>query len=154
MEKKVEDLLACVNSVQDREQKLVIVTGNPGSGKSKVLREVSSRKRWDYIDCRDLVSDEIIELLPSMRAAQAPSIMSEVLAQYESDILILDRVQTLFTPVLHLDPLLLLRKLSEKYTLIVAWPGYYENENLFFLRSGEPEPMKFDAKGLIVWSVE
>ncbi len=151
---QVEELLSCVDAAKGKKQRLVVVTGNPGSGKSQVLREAAAKKKWDYVDCRTLVSDELIELLPAMRAGKAPGIMSEILEQYDSEVLLLDRVQTFFTPVLQLDPLALLRSLSEKYTLIVAWPGYYEEGHLFFSRLGQPEPLKFDAEGITIWPVK
>ena len=150
----IEELLACVEGVKGKNHRLVIVTGNPGSGKSQILREASAKKKWDYIDCRTLITEEIIELLPTMRATKAPGIISEVLADFGVDIFLLDRVQTFFTPVLQLDPLALLRNLSEKYTLVVAWPGYYKEGNLFFERAGNLEPLKFEAGDLTIWSVE
>jgi type II secretory pathway predicted ATPase ExeA len=154
MASQIEELLATIDAVKSKTHRLVIVTGNPGSGKSQILREASAKKKWDYVDCRTLVSEEIIELLPAMRAAKAPGIMSDLLERYDAEVILLDRVQTLFTPVLQLDPLALLRNLSEKYTLVVAWPGYYKDGNLYFERAGEPEPLKFNASGLTVWSVE
>ena len=150
----IEELLACVEDAKNKTHRLVVVTGNPGSGKSQVLREASAKKKWDYIDCRTLVTEDIIELLPAMRSAKAPGIISEVLASYDADVLLLDRVQTFFTPVLQLNPLALLKNLSEKFTLVVAWPGYYKDGNLFFERAGEPDPLEFDAGGVSVWSVE
>lgn len=154
MSAAIEELLACVDGAKDKAHRLVVVTGNPGSGKSQVLREASAKKKWDYIDCRTLITEEIIELLPAMRAAKAPGIISSVLESFDADVFLLDRVQTFFTPVLQLNPLELLRSLSEKYTLVIAWPGYYNEGNLFFERAGESEPLKFDAGDLIVWPVE
>ena len=154
MASQIESLLACVETVKRQTHRLVIVTGNPGSGKSQILREVSMKKKWDYIDCRTLVSEEIIELLPVMRAAKAPAIISEILERYDTDVFLLDRVQTFFTPVLHIDPLTLLRSLSEKYTLVVAWPGYYKDNCLFFERAGESVHLQFDAADLTIWSME
>jgi predicted ATP-dependent serine protease len=153
MAEPIEELVNRVDAVKDKKHHLVVVTGNPGSGKSQVLREVSAKKKWDYIDCRILVSEEIIELLPAMRAAKAPGIISDLLEKYDAPVLLLDRVQTFFTPVLQLNPLALLRSLSEKYTLVAAWPGYYKDGSLFFERVGEPEALRFDASDLVIWSV-
>jgi len=90
-----------------------------------------------------------------MRAAKAPAIIGDILDRcYHADVLMLDRVQTFFMPALQLDPLTLLRNLSENYTLVVAWPGYYKDDSLFFERAGENVPLKFNAAGLTVWSVD
>ena len=154
MGEAIEELLTCIDGVKDNAHRLVIVTGNPGSGKSQVLREASNKKKWDYVDCRTLITEEIIELLPAMRSTKAPAIMSDVLEKYNSEVILLDRVQTFFTPVLQLNPLALLRTLSEKFTLVVAWPGYYKDGKLFFEHAGDPEPLKFDAEDIKVWAVE
>ena len=49
---QVEEFVKIVEGVKDHDVKVVIVTGKPGSGKSKVLREAAEEKKWDYIDCR------------------------------------------------------------------------------------------------------
>ena len=154
MTAELDELLACVEEVKAKPQRLVLVTGKPGSGKTQKLRELAARKKWDYVDCRLLVNDDFLELLPALRATRAPSVMGEILSGYKSDVLLLDRLQSLFVPALHLDPLALLRKLSERFVLVVAWPGFYENGYLCFHRLGEPEPLRFDAKDLTVWTIK
>ena len=154
MTAELDELLACVDSVKDKPQRLVIVTGQPGSGKTQKLRELAARKKWDYVDCRLLVTDEFLELLPALRPTRAPLLMGEILDGYDGEVLLIDRLQSLFVPVLHLDPVALLRKLSERFVLVVAWPGFYENGYLCFQRLGESEPLRFDAKGLTVWSIK
>lgn len=150
----LDELLACVERVKDKPQRLVVVTGKPGSGKSHALRELAAKKRWDYVDCRLLVTDDFLELLPTLRAVRAPSMMGDILADYEGDVLLLDRLQSLFVPALHLDPLALLRKLSERFVLVAAWPGFYEDGNLCFQRLGEAQPLRFNAKDLTVWTIK
>ena len=49
---QVEEFVKIVEGVKDHDVKVVVVTGKPGSGKSKVLREAAEEKKWDYIDCR------------------------------------------------------------------------------------------------------
>lgn len=154
MESYVEDLLSYVESAKKSDIPMVVVTGSPGSGKSYVLRSVADLKKWKYVDCRDLIVEEIIELLPNMRAEMAPKIMTGILDKYGGDVFLLDRVQTFFTPVLQLNPLDLLRELSKKHLLIVAWPGYFQYGQLHFWRLEEKEPLKFDATGILVWSVD
>ena len=53
---QVEEFVKIVEGVKDHDVKVVIVTGKPGSGKSKVLREAAEEKKWDYIDCRLLIT--------------------------------------------------------------------------------------------------
>lgn len=41
-----EDLVSCVKQLSGVKEKLVIVTGKPGSGKSQVLRDLAGTQRW------------------------------------------------------------------------------------------------------------
>ena len=43
---QVEELLKVVEEAQADQGNVVIVTGKPGSGKSKVLREAAEAKKW------------------------------------------------------------------------------------------------------------
>ena len=55
---QVEEFVKIVEGVKDHDVKVVVVTGKPGSGKSKVLREAAEEKKWDYIDCRLLITEK------------------------------------------------------------------------------------------------
>ena len=57
---QVEEFVKIVEGVKDHDVKVVIVTGKPGSGKSKVLREAAEEKKWDYIDCRLLITEKFL----------------------------------------------------------------------------------------------
>ena len=59
---QVEELLKVVEEAQADKGNVVIVTGKPGSGKSKVLREAAEVKKWTYVDCRMLISEEFLEI--------------------------------------------------------------------------------------------
>ena len=61
---QVEEFVKIVEGVKDHDVKVVIVTGKPGSGKSKVLREAAEEKKWDYIDCRLLITEKFLEVPP------------------------------------------------------------------------------------------
>ena len=57
---QVEEFVKIVEGVKDHDVKVVVVTGKPGSGKSKVLREAAEEKKWDYIDCRLLITEKFL----------------------------------------------------------------------------------------------
>ena len=46
---QVEELLKVVEAAQADKGNVVIVTGKPGSGKSKVLREAAEVIKWTYV---------------------------------------------------------------------------------------------------------
>lgn len=151
---QVDEFVQVVEGVKDQAVKVVIVTGKPGSGKSKVLREAAEAKKWDYIDCRLLITEKFLEVPPAERKAKAPEMMAELLASYDSEVILLDRLQTLFVPVFHIDVDALLHKLSEKFVIVTAWPGYVEDGKLCYDKFDGTESIRVDAAGLKVWNVD
>ena len=131
---QVEEFVKIVEGVKDHDVKVVIVTGKPGSGKSKVLREAAEEKKWDYIDCRLLITEKFLEVPPG--------------------VILLDRLQTLFVPVFHIDVDALLHKLSEKFVIVTAWPGYLEEGKLCYDKFDGTESIRISSEGFTVWNVD
>lgn len=142
-------VLECLREVENTQHKLVLIVGKAGTGKSKLLRELADIKECRYLDCKFLVTDELIELIPRVRQQQAPSIMEEVLRKCSTDVFLLDSIELLFKPVLQLEPLALLKQLSRKYSLVVAWPGEFEDGNLVF-KDWKLDSHTYDAKELAI----
>ena len=151
---QVANFVKEVESLKDAESKVLIVAGKPGSGKSKVLREAADAKGWDYVDCRLLITEGFLELLPVERQKKAPAIMREILASYNSEVILLDRVPTFFVPVLHIDVETLLRELGKSFTLVVAWPGYIDEGMLCYDKFDGTASIRVKAAGMKIWNVE
>lgn len=151
---QVDDFVKEVEGLKEAESKLLIVTGKPGSGKSKVLREAAADKGWDYVDCRLLITEEFLELLPAQRQERAAEIMTEILGNYSSGVILLDRLQTFFVPVFHIDVADLLKKLSKQFVIVTAWPGYLENGVLCYDKFDGTESIRVQADGLKIWDVQ
>ena len=134
---QVEEFVKIVEGVKDHDVKVVIVKGKPGSGKSKVLREAAEEKKWDYIDCRLLITEKFLEVPPGERQAKAPEMMA-----------------TLFVPVFHIDVDALLHKLSEKFVIVTAWPGYLEEGKLCYDKFDGTESIRISSEGFTVWNVD
>ncbi|HMM23128.1 MAG TPA: BREX-3 system P-loop-containing protein BrxF [Selenomonadales bacterium] len=141
----VQMIVDYVQEVEGAPDRLVLVVGKPGSGKSKMMRELATNRGWRYINCRELVTDELLELVPKARPQEAPQIMGGILTRLQAEVILLDNLQVLFTPMLNLDPLAILKQLGRKHTLIAAWPGAYEDGSLTYLELGQSEPHRYPA---------
>lgn len=151
---QVEALVKVVEQAQADKGNVVIVTGKPGSGKSKVLRAAADIKRWTYVDCRMLISEEFLNIPAADRGLYAPDMFAETLASYNSEVIILDRLQTLFVPVFHINTDSLMRKLSKKFTIITAWPGYISRGYLCYDKFDGTEAIRISPDGFKIWNVE
>ena len=151
---QLEEFVQEVAAVEKAEEKILVVTGKPGSGKSKVLREAAESKGWDYVDCRLLITESFLELMPTERKEKAAAMMKEVLSTYTSGVIMLDRVQTFFVPVFHIDVPSLLNELGKEFTLVLAWPGYVKDDQLCYDKFDGTESIRMPVGSLRVWEVK
>lgn len=151
---QMEDFVNQVAAVANKEEKVLVVTGKPGSGKSKLMREAAEEKGWDYIDARLLITEEFLKLLPGERKAKAPEMLTTELAGHRGDVVMLDRVQTLFIPVFNIDPKAVIDALGKAYTVVIVWPGYLEDGILCYDKFDGTESIRIAAGDYTVWNVE
>ena len=139
----IQLIVECVRETQQASEQLVLVVGKPGSGKSKLFRELALMRGWEYIDCGMLLTEEFLELVPKVRPVEAPFIMGKILAEKKADVILLDGIQVLFAPVLNIDPLRLMRQLSKKQTILAAWPGEFDGTTLSFHQMGQKDNQEY-----------
>jgi len=144
----IQLIVECVRETQQAPEQLTLVVGKPGSGKSKIFRELAAMRGWEYVDCGTLLTEEFLELVPKARPMEAPVIMGKILAQKKADVILLDGIQVLFAPVLNIDPLLLMKQLSKKQTILAAWPGEFDGNHLLFHQMGQKDNQKYEAGNL------
>jgi len=151
---QAEDFVKVVQAAKAGERSVIFVVGKPGSGKSKILREAAQDMKWDYVDCRMLISEEFLSVPVDGRNEKAPGMFAEILRSYNSEVLLLDRLQTLFVPVFKLEVGSLLKKLGEEFVLVAAWPGYVENGVLCYDKFDGTESIRIPADGFTIWNVD
>ena len=122
--------------------------------KGVILREAAEDKRWDYVDCRMLISEDFLAVPKEERNAKAPAMMGEALASYNSEVILLDRLQTLFVPVFNLDVASLLKELGQKFVLVAAWPGYVKDGMLCYDKFDGTESIRIPQDGFTIWNVD
>lgn len=151
---QMEEFLNQVEAVKAKAEKVLIVTGKPGSGKSKLLREAAEAQGWDYIDTRLLITEDFLKLLPSERKEKAPEMLTEELRDHRGDVILLDRVQTLFVPVFHIDSKSVIDALGKAYTVVLAWPGYVSDGLLCYDKFDGTESIRISAADYTIFEVE
>ena len=150
----IQRIVETVRDGQKSAERLVLLVGRPGSGKSKMLRELSTIRGWQYVNCRTFLTEELLEMVPKVRAQEASGIINKALEALKAEVIVLDDMQVLFAPVLQVDPLQLLKQLGRKFTIVAAWPGAFDGTSLSMAATGQPEPKVYDAKGLTIIQIE
>lgn len=150
---QVEDLIKVVQEAKTGGN-IVVITGKPGSGKSKVLREAAEREKWVYVDCRELITEKFLSVPAADRGLYAPDMFLEDLKAYNSDVVILDNLQTFFVPVFHINADSLMRKLSKQMTVVTAWPGYIDGGTLCYDKFDGTEAIRISPDGFKIFNIE
>ena len=150
----IQRIVETVREGQKSAEHLVLLVGRPGSGKSKLLRERSTIRGWQYVNCRAFLTEELLEMVPKVRAMEAPGLITKTLDALKADVIVLDDMQALFAPVLQVDPLQLLKQLGRKFSLVAAWPGEFDGDSLRIAAVGQPDQRVYDAKGLTIIQIE
>ena len=150
----IQRIVETVREGQKTAERLVLLVGRPGSGKSKLLRELSTIRGWQYVNCRAFLTEELLEMVPKVRAQEASGIIAKALDALKADVIVLDDMQVLFAPVLQVDPLQLLKHLGRKFTVVAAWPGEFDGVSLIVAAAGQVEPRVYDAKDLTIIQIE
>ena len=129
--------------VAQEEEKILILIGGPGSGKSKVIRDLSEQDGWKICEARQLFDDEFLAIPRADRPERAVALIATALERLHAKVVMIDNVEFLFAPILNLNPVHMLLKLSKKFPIIVSWRGTLDGNTLYFEHNGEPKYAKF-----------
>ncbi len=150
---QVEALIATVKEAKNGGN-IVVVTGKPGSGKSKILREASAQEKWVYVDCKELITEEFLSITAADRGLYGPDMFLDQLKKYDSDTIVLDGLQTFFVPVFHINTDSMLRKLSKAMTIVTAWPGTLTEGMLCYDKFDGTEALRISPDGFKIFNVQ
>ena len=125
------DVLKRWKYIAQDDEKLLIIIGSPGSGKSQLIRELTYQDGWKICEARELFDDEFLEIPRADRPDKAITLV------------MIDNVEFMFAPILNLDPVAMLKKLSRECPIIVSWRGSLEGNTLYFEHNGDPKYAKF-----------
>jgi hypothetical protein len=130
--------------------RLVFLVGPSGSGKTQCLRGIASRERLPLLSLSLELSRALLPFTDRQRALQTPEIAQGLLARMDSEPVLVDNPELIFSPVLKQDPMRLLESLSRSRTLGVAWPGKVRDGWITYAEPGPPEHRRYPIKDFLV----
>lgn len=147
LERLVEDV-ARLNS------KLVLLVGPPGSGKSKLLQQLSTRRDAPIVRLGVALGRLLVPLPVSQRHIMVPDLLKELAGgAVGRDLLLWDNIELLFDRTLRLSPLDLMRRHSNGRRVVAAWPGELRDGHLVYAVPGHPEHQNYGTEGWVPFNV-
>jgi ATPase subunit of ABC transporter with duplicated ATPase domains len=148
---RVRGLLAGISDLYNR---LVLVVGPFGAGKTAVLRTIGEAEKVPVLPVGAQVSQRLLELTERQRVLQIPTILEETVAGLPPEMTLLDNTEVLFSPVLKQDPLRLLQRISRNRTVVASWLGTVSGGRLMYAAPEHPEFRRYPIEDLLVVTLD
>jgi len=120
VEPLADKLIQKLEQAKELYYRLVLLVAPAGSGKTATLRNVHERTLFPLINVNLELSRRMLDLTERQRILQLPRILSELMTEKESDVVLLDNIEILFDVRLKQDPLRLLQGISRNVTVVAA----------------------------------
>lgn len=146
-----EEIRAQLEGARNLYNRLVLVVGPAGSGKTAALRALCDGNGLPCVNLNLVLSQRLLEHASKARPLRLRGALDEILAKAEGEVVILDNIEILFDPGLKQDPLRLLELASRNRTLVASWNGDTAGRTLSYAVAGHPEHRRYtDVDAILV----
>ena len=143
-----------IGQVAELYHRLVMLVAPAGAGKTAALQDVHERIGAPLINVNLELSRRMLDLTERQRALQLPRLLAEIVGASAADVVLLDNVEVLFDVSLKQDPLRLLQGLSRNKTVVAAWSGSINGENMVYATPDHPEYKRYPLRDFLVVNPE
>lgn len=130
----MNQLKDAIEKAKENENKLILIVGLPGSGKSKLIHEYSKDSGIPILDLDNIFKDTTNNIA---------EVMDNFLVTYNKDVLLLDKKKILYAKDSNIDMLSFLKNLAEKLIVVATWNGKADNNKLIHIRSKLPTDLTY-----------
>lgn len=143
-----------IESASSLSNKLILIVGPTGTGKTKALQDVQVRTGTSLLNVSLELSRRMLELTRRQRTLRLLRLLRDVVNEGENDLILLDNTEILFDVELQLDPLRLLQNFSRNNTVVSAWNGTIVDDHLIYATPGHPDYRRIALGDFLVLSLE
>jgi len=133
-----EKLSEAVGIARNQYHKLVILVLDDEKKRTLLISDFARSCGVDAINLNLHLSTRLLEKSPKERISTLLEQLRDLI-DTDDPLVILNHCEVLFDKSLKNDPLKLLENISRNRTILVAWPGDYQDRNLIYATPGHPE---------------
>jgi len=146
----VDQLRQRLAGIADIYNRLVLLVGPSGSGRTAVLRSLADAEKVPVLNVGADISRRLLDLTERQRVLQLPKLLEQAVATLPDNLTILDNTEVLFNTLLKQDPLRLLQGLSRDRTIVASWLGNVDGGHLTYAAPEHPEFRRYPSADLLV----
>ena len=130
-------LTAEIATAQNSDNKLILIIGGPGSGKSKLIHDYSNETGIPILNLDQIFKDDCSEII---------TVMNDFIDNYDKEVLLLDNERVLYAKDSNIDMLTFLKELAKKIIVVATWNGTIAYNKLIHIRSKLPANLEYSLK--------
>lgn len=130
----MNQLKDAIKKAKENENKLILIVGLPGSGKSKLIHEYSKDSGIPILDLDTIFKNTNNNIT---------EVMDNFLVTYNKDVLLLDNKKILYAKDSNINMLSFLKSLAKKIVVVATWNGKVDNNKLIHIRSKLPTDLTY-----------
>ena len=150
----IAELEKLINDVGHLNCKLILLVSSGGCSKTQTIRALGDRLGMRPVILGAELGRILASTPQSKRSLAAGELVRDIAGRaIEGGALLLDNIELLFEPSLHLNPLDLLKRLADSRTVLAVWPGQLRSDRLTYAEIGHPEYRDFSREGVVVFEI-
>ena len=135
-------------------QKLVLVVGPAGSGKTYLLQELAATLAVPVHNVNLEMSQQLLGFGERERTLKGQTLLQELVAQAEGKIVLLDNTELLFHRQFRWQPLPMLQSCAREKTVVAAWHGQIQKGYLIYAEPPHPDYRREPIRDVLTISLE
>jgi len=151
----LERLGKIVDEIAALQTKLILLVGEPGSGKTPLLVKLADSRGGQVLNVGVVLGKRLAALPHRQRPLKVNEELKALADDYvcEKDLVLLDNIELLFDQSLKLDPLELLKRHAHSRRVVAVWPGELREGRLSYAVMGHSEYQDYGLDGLVPFEI-
>jgi hypothetical protein len=153
-ESLVNLVLEKIDQAAELYHRLILIVAPAGSGKTFALQDLHEHLGLPLVNVNLELSRKMLDLTERQRTLQLPRLLLTTINEASGDLILLDNIEILFDASLKQDPLRLLQGLSRNKTIVAAWNGIIDTNNLIYAKPDHLEYKRYPTRDLMIITPE